>query len=181
MSRQDLQSCLVLRQVEVDRVVGHGERALLALLDAQPSDELQIGVAAAVDPDSLGSADGDAVGDLDEGLFGRDGLDLRQFVRAHRLPKDSPGVFDLADASEVRENLRTFAQFEHRSASSRVRVFSGPPAPPSFREEYTPVATRARISPPSGFLRYDCSRARHGVEEVPLCTPVKFFAISLSS
>ncbi len=158
---------LLLGEIEVDRVIGHGQRALFALGDAQLANGLQIGLAPAVDHHPIRTADRNRVGDLEKRLFGGDLLEFRQLGLTHFCSKKRPRVVHRLDTADIYEDLSPLAELKHRSASIQTAFCHREPIPV---DHCATIITRSqsagpyrRIFPGGAILLYDCSRFENAI------------------
>ncbi len=104
---------LLLGEVEVDGVIGHGQRALFTLGDAQLADGLQIGLAPTVDHHPIRTAHRNRVGDFEKRLLGGDSLELCQLGLTHFRLEKRPGVVYRLNTTDALEDFRPLAEFKH--------------------------------------------------------------------
>jgi hypothetical protein len=97
----------------VDRVAVHGQGRFLALLDAPLADLLHVLGRPGVHPGGVGLAQGDGVGDAQQGLLALDLADLCQALLVHLLPEDGTGLVDGLDATDFGEDVDAFLQLKH--------------------------------------------------------------------
>ena len=106
-------AALVLGQVEVDGVAGHGELGLLAFFQAQGPHRGAVRLAAGKDEHPLRVAHGDGVGDLEQRLLVGDRAQPGEMLRVEPSGEQLPCLGDGGNPANRRQDINAFSEIQH--------------------------------------------------------------------